>query len=325
MPHTKVKPYPVIIFSHGLGASRMSYSAFHVELVSYGYIIASVEHRDHSAAYTFYIKRSRTSKYDDNLRSDISQEDGDNWNMESYRHVSKMEGKLKNNLISKVPVVFSFRSLSRQHASYRNKQMNQRVEECINVLNLLEDINNGIKVKNVLQSNCHLSNFCGLLDMSKVCLAGHSFGGATMLKTLSKDKRFKVGVALDAWMIPMEMETELPPLISQPILFINSANFYTVRTLEALHRFKSSKAERKFVTIKKTNHLNQCDLPFVFPKFFLLFVGEILRGNPINHLNLMNRQIMVFLSKHLDLDCNGNFKDYIKRKSSCIKESTVSH
>lgn len=34
-------------------------------------------------------------------------------------------------------------------------------------------------------------------------LSGHSMGGATTIRTLSQDKRFKGGVALDSWMFPV--------------------------------------------------------------------------------------------------------------------------
>ena len=38
-------PMPVIIFSHGLGSMRTTYSGICCDLASHGYIVTSVEHR----------------------------------------------------------------------------------------------------------------------------------------------------------------------------------------------------------------------------------------------------------------------------------------
>ena len=37
--------FPALVFSHGLGAMRTTYSGITCDLASHGYIVASVEHR----------------------------------------------------------------------------------------------------------------------------------------------------------------------------------------------------------------------------------------------------------------------------------------
>ena len=44
-PSPKEIQFPVIVFSHGLGAMRTVYSAICIDLASHGYVVTAVDHR----------------------------------------------------------------------------------------------------------------------------------------------------------------------------------------------------------------------------------------------------------------------------------------
>jgi platelet-activating factor acetylhydrolase len=60
----------------------------------------------------------------------------------------------------------------------------------------------------------------------------------------------RIGIALDAWMWPLQNELELPKLIEQPILFINMEGFQKPFYLEIMKRFITDKIERRVITLK---------------------------------------------------------------------------
>jgi hypothetical protein len=48
------KKWPVIVFSHGLGCARFTYSQVCYDLASHGFIVAAPEHRDGSGCLSFF-------------------------------------------------------------------------------------------------------------------------------------------------------------------------------------------------------------------------------------------------------------------------------
>lgn len=72
----------------------------------------------------------------------------------------------------------------------RNPQVHTRADECSRVLDVLTRINNGECEKNYF-GTFNMGQFKGLLDLDRVSVVGHSFGGATVVSALAKDKRFK--------------------------------------------------------------------------------------------------------------------------------------
>ncbi|XP_038607670.1 platelet-activating factor acetylhydrolase [Tachyglossus aculeatus] len=259
-PFKSGEKYPLIIFSHGLGAFRTIYSAIGMDLASHGFIVAAVEHRDDSAAATYYFNETLTEKtwlYYKNL------EEGDNEYL------------------------------------IRHSQVLQRANECRNALDLILDINSGKSVKNELGLKFKFEHLKDAIDPNQVAVMGHSFGGATVIQTLSQDKRFRCGIALDAWMLPLN--DQVSSRVPQPLLFINSEKFQDLGSIQKMRALYQPGTERKMITIKGSVHQNFADFTFVTDDRigkWLMLKGDI---NSNLALDLSNEASLAFLQEHLGL------------------------
>ncbi|KAK7815571.1 hypothetical protein U0070_005683 [Myodes glareolus] len=265
--------YPLIVFSHGLGGFRTIYSAIGIGLASYGFIVAAVEHRDGSASATYY--------FDDQM---AAKTDNKSW---LYLKMLKQE----------------------EEERVRKEQVRQRAKECSQALSAILDIAYGNPKENILDSDFDLEKLKGAIDGDKIAVIGHSFGGATVIQTLSEDQRFKCGIALDPWMYPVS--EELHSKIFQPLFFINSAQFQSSKAIEKMKKFYQPGKERKMITIRGSVHQNFADFTFVTGKIIgnkLTLKGEIDSGVA---MDLINKASLAFLQKHLGLQKDFNQWDYL--------------
>uniref|UniRef100_A0A8C3JHY4 Platelet-activating factor acetylhydrolase n=1 Tax=Calidris pygmaea TaxID=425635 RepID=A0A8C3JHY4_9CHAR len=264
--------YPLLVFSHGLGAFRTIYSAICIEMASQGFIVAAVEHRDESASATYYCKKRSVSESQEESTSNMEKE----WIY--YR-------KLKT---------------GEEERCLRHKQVQQRAQECIKALNLILKINSGEEVMNVLNSNFDWNSLKDSVDTSRIAVMGHSFGGATVIESLSKEIRFRCGIALDAWMLPVGDDI-YQNSVQQPLLFINSEKFQWADNILKMKKLSSNDANKKMITIKGSVHQSFPDFTFVsgglIGRFFKL-KGEI---DPNEAIDISNHASLAFLQKHLNL------------------------
>ena len=69
--------------------------------------------------------------------------------------------------------------------------MKQRADEVKKSLDILQLLNEGAEIKNMMENKFDFTQFKGRMDISKAAVIGHSFGGGTTVQTLSEDDRFK--------------------------------------------------------------------------------------------------------------------------------------
>lgn len=263
--------YPLVVLSHGLGALRTIYSAIGNDLASHGFIVASVEHRDESASATYYFN---------------DQSDAEIGNKSWLYLKTPQEGE--------------------NEVLLRNSQVRQRAKECSQALDVMLS---GAPVKNVLDLDFDIQQLRDSIDRDKIAVMGHSFGGATVIQSLHDDRRFRCGIALDAWMLPLN--EEVYSKFSQPLFFINSERFQYPANIIKMKKCYAPGKERKMITIRDSVHQNFADFTFATGKV----VGYIftLKGKIDSHvaIDLTNKASLAFLQKHLGLQKDFDKWDYL--------------
>jgi platelet-activating factor acetylhydrolase len=213
------KKLKCIVLSHGLGGHRSLYSNTCCELASRGFLVVALEHRDGSACFSYYYKSKEDAQ--NRVRTEVEYE----------------------------PF-----ALGEKHHKQRKRQVDYRAKECGKAVEFLVQLNNGMVPHNVIsdvptkrQIDFRLEDFVGKLDLDSFTMAGHSFGGATALLTLSQRPELKQGVLLDPWMYPIKND-KLDEKLEQPMIFINTQTFHIASNTQAMSQFLTG-SHRSMYTI----------------------------------------------------------------------------
>ncbi|KAJ7361897.1 Platelet-activating factor acetylhydrolase [Desmophyllum pertusum] len=161
---------------------------------------------------------------------------------------------------------------------FRNSQVHHRANECINARNILEKIHSGEFPRNLLKEN-------------------------SILQTAqAKDKRFRCGVVLDVWMLPLGEEIFNYEL-DQPLLFVNSQAFHRWKgNMDPLKKLINKKPDtRPIIAIRWTKHMNQCDIPSVLPPYILRWTSLGSKLDPSTAVSLNRQAVWAFISRHLGI------------------------
>ncbi|KAK1991006.1 platelet-activating factor acetylhydrolase [Colletotrichum falcatum] len=317
---TKPK-FPVIIFSHGLGGSRMSYSSICGELASHGFIVVAVEHRDGSGART-YVNLPKSREVSDSDSSSVAQayiksvsakkiKNKRNKGAQSDQHYCVDYLFPKENALDTAP--HNARGVDTE---LRTAQMEMRMAEMEEAYRMLGCINSGrgheVEAMNLRRKGNVASSSKGLtgvmwgdwkgrMFLGNVTIMGHSFVGATTVETLRRESLTWVGqsIILDAWgPATPRAGDDGRRRVKKPLLSIGSEAFMHWqenfdRLVELCTEAQAEDALMWMMTIRGSTHLSQTDFAILYSTWMDLLIKTLV--NPLRAIHLTVSLSLEFL------------------------------
>jgi platelet-activating factor acetylhydrolase len=304
--------FPVIVFSHGLGGCRTTYSGICGEFASHGFVVCAIEHRDGTASVTSLDKGKRTMPYR------RPKQDEDEYRMRrgqihhrlgeihsAWELLERLNsGNAVDNCLEEITATATATATSTSLATLNDDNANN---------------------DSVTPNRFDQKQLKNRLDLDRAVMAGHSFGAATTIEALREpDMPYKCGVILDAWMFAVSKEVKpIPP----PIVAINSQAFtrwnenYSVLRDHMMHwhdkqRENNATKHRDdnhhhhtlergiygpswLFTIRDSGHQNQSDFPILFQRLMRHVPNFGGKCDPIEALEVNNRVCLEFLRRIL--------------------------
>ena len=172
----------------------------------------------------------------------------------------------------------------------REKQINTRALDIGFIIDQTRKIESGIID----------SKLSGKLNLDKVALGGHSYGGATAILASRNNEIIKACVVLDGWISPIP-DKVISEGINVPFLFMGRPSWddsdYPGNYERLADLITHSSNEKYDLRINQTLHLDYTDIPLMSPLVkHVMDVGDL---KPSTTLSLINDLVLGFLEVHL--------------------------
>lgn len=270
----KQEKYPIILFSHAYNAGMSANTILMEELASYGYITISIGHAYETSHFINRDGNVTIFNCDNNEFKERSLERLNTLTLQSKLNDTNNDEKLCliiRKIMDKRPKIM--------------RSLNIWVEDTSFIIDKLEELN---KTDDL---------FKGKLDLDKIGVIGHSFGGAVAGQLCIIDSRCKAGVNLDGLQIGDMMDKPL----AKPFMFMHHDKENVINNKPNKPFFNKSQSDTFMIVIKGTTHFNFCDLSLPFYSELLNPPKEMLGSiDGFRCLKIQNDYIRAFFDKYLN-------------------------
>ena len=172
----------------------------------------------------------------------------------------------------------------------REKQINTRAFDVGFIIDQIREIETGMID----------SKLSGRLDLDRIALGGHSYGGATAILASHNHEIVKACVVLDGWISPIP-DKVISEGINVPFLFMGRPSWHDSDypgNYERLADLITHSSNEKYdLRINQTLHLDYTDIPLMSPLVkHVMDVGDL---KPSTTISLINDLVLGFLEVHL--------------------------
>jgi len=139
-------------------------------------------------------------------------------------------------------------------------------------------------------------DFWSAIDLRRIGIFGHSYGGATGIIALDQDDRIDVAIALDGWILPIRPELVNKGL-HKPFLYIGRETWPDQLNNQKLKKLLANSSQQTSMYIPGTAHFDFSDAPLFSP--YLQSFG-VVGSIPATELSrMLEDKIVKFFDTHL--------------------------
>ncbi|KAK5215674.1 hypothetical protein LTR72_011284 [Exophiala xenobiotica] len=302
--------FPLVIFSHGLGGTRMTYSTLCGELASHGFVVVALEHRDGSGPRTLinHPPKGPATRQCVEKRGNVG-------------HFKRHEHRRYDILDYIFPKGDKFDTTPGHEVDreLRRAQIDLRLAEIHEAYQVMQEICAGhgdaVAARNLRLKGAIGASKAGLegIDWSSwkdrfhtqgVTMVGHSFGGTTNVSLLRHGDKFNYitqGIVYDIWGMAVLPAPDDPQYrLHVPLLGINSEAFMYWRENFGVAQSVIQEALDEgqpawLITVRGTVHISQSDFCILYPHIASLVLKTTI--NPTRAIDLNLDASLQFLSR----------------------------